>query len=93
MDRLPEPIDQDEFKTLNILAYEVGDINKALVHAWRRPKLKNAYLAEARISIADAYLQLRLVAQMLGFNFKEIMEDGEERFLERLEDIDTWRKE
>lgn len=75
-------------ETLNIITYELGDLHKCVVYSETRyPHLKEAYMAEAKIALADIITQTRLLAEMLGADFETLMVDGEERFRERMEEM------
>lgn len=73
----PEPVSE----TLNVLMYEIGDLHKALTYSRFYPEFEIAYRAEARAALADAIAQLELLAETLKFDWEELRELGDQRFL------------
>lgn len=93
MKDLPIPPDQDVFHTALVLGYEVGSIYHALIYSKRRPYLKEGYMAECRLALSDSFAMLRVLSQQLGFRPGELIEDGEERLIERIQEIVEWAKQ
>ena len=70
---------------ITIILYELGDFTKCVVYAESRyMHLKDAYMAEARIALADMITQTRLLTEAIGADWDELWRDGEERFRERM---------
>lgn len=72
-----EPVSE----TLNVLMYEIGDLHKAVTYSRFYPEYEIAYRAEARAALADAIAQMELITETLGFDWEELRELGDERFL------------
>jgi len=65
-----------------ILSYEVGDLGKCLVREyWGNP----LNVGEVKLSIADAFAQLRVIAEMANLDPGELWSLGEDHLVERLE--------
>ncbi len=81
---------------VNIITYEVGDLNKAAVFMdvkVRDDRDYRAYRAEASAALMDIILQSRLLAEALGFDYDTLSADGEERFRERMEEVAEIRRQ
>lgn len=74
-------------KVLRVLTYEVGDMNKLFSKAEDYPPERNAYLGDLRGETSDACSMLRMFCELQGWSFKEVMRFGEERYLERQDDM------
>jgi len=70
-----------------IMTYELGDLVKSLVYAEVRRDCEAAYLAEARIALADIITQTYILAEVLGADWQDLRLDGEERFRERMTEL------
>ncbi len=78
------------------LTYQVGDLVKAVYrisHCDAVASIKGgtssskAYYGEARLAVADASLQLRLLVNELGFDWYETIALGEEHHRETMEQV------
>ena len=92
-DHLPLGFQEDLLDTCNIMTYELGAIVRSLIYADRHSggpaedkDKERAYLGSARIDLADLILQCRLIAEQAGWDYAELIDDGEERFLERMKE-------
>jgi len=70
---------------LSVLTYEVGDMHKCLHRAKRYPQDKGAYLAELKVTTADALTMLCGFMRLMGWKFMDIENMGRERVQERLQ--------
>lgn len=80
--------------TTTIMTYELGSLIRALVRAraksaWGDHKSEKAYLAEARIEAADLLTQLRFLAEQMGWKMIDLENDGQERFCERMDQLEN----
>lgn len=73
----------DIFFRLSIISYEIGDLNKDIVYAFRFPDQKRAHLANAQLSLADALTQLSILCKELGFDEEELRKLGWQHLEER----------
>jgi hypothetical protein len=67
--------------TMCVLQYELGDLMKAFCYMEFYPQYKVAYRGEAKAAMADAIAQLDLICEREGWDFNELRELGDERFL------------
>lgn len=86
------PSDQDVLQSANIATYELGYLIKGLLYAKRHQQAHQeldvkAYNAEARLGLTDLINVCRIIAEQLNLDFDELVADGEERFLERMEQV------
>lgn len=93
-DRIPES--QDPLRTANIMAYELGYITHDLLYAdlkstWNDEKGVKIRLANARINLADLITMCRLLAEQMDWSWLSLIKDGEERFSDRMEEIEDQR--
>ena len=72
---------------LSVLTYEVGDMHKCLHRANRYPQDRKGYMAELRITTADAFTMLCGFIMLMGWKRLDIENLGRERVQERLEDL------
>lgn len=84
---------EDPLRTTTIMTYELGSIIRALIYAKHEHSQGNvvsvnAYLTTARIGLADLITQARLLAEQMGWKWFELENDGEERFRERMKEIE-----
>ena len=75
---------------LKIAVYEFGSIFKCLVYARNVSETKAAYLVEAKVAMSDTLNALRLVCELKDWDFKEVVALGEERYLDRVREIESW---
>ena len=75
-----------EFRTL-IISSEVGMLSKLIAYAAKFPKERSAHLADSKLAIGDALVQLKMLCLDLGFDPEEIEQLGLEHTLERFEDF------
>lgn len=92
-----EPSSDDKFFRLSIVAYEIGDLHRAIVYANRfkdDKRMRIAHLAYGKLALADALAQLYLLCLSLGWDFNELRELGALHLQERHEDFkrDGWRE-
>ena len=83
----------DELHTCNIMTYELGAVVNGLVYArhkrsWGDVKGANAREKSARINLADLITQCRLLAEQMDWPWFELEKDGQERFFERMKEIE-----
>jgi len=69
---------------LSVLTYEIGDMHKCLHRAMRYPQDKVGYMAELKITTADAMTMLNGFIQLMGWKRLDIENLGLERVQERL---------
>ena len=81
-----QPPGQAEPTNAGILAYEMGDFIKSLMfYGWGRGD--RGYWGEAHTALADVLTQLRLAACRMELDFWQAMRDGEDRYMERMEQV------
>jgi hypothetical protein len=72
-----------------IIGYEVGDLQRDIFYAEHRPEERTAHLANLKLSIGDAMVQLKMLCEDLGWDAKAIEDLGwqhlKERYVEREE--------
>ena len=81
----------DPIWTTTIMTYELGSVIRALTKARNNKAYKNeasegAYLAEARIELADLLTQSYLLAEQMGWKRIELENEGLDRFRERMDE-------
>lgn len=81
----------DPIWTTTIMTYELGSIIRALCKARNKSaygdeKGERAYLAEARIELADLLTQSFLLAEQMGWMRLELIREGSERFCQRMQE-------
>jgi len=80
-------------KTLNVALYELGNVAKAVTYAESRPAVANAYLADAKLELSDLITQCRILAEHLEVDFRQLVADGEDRFMERMKEVRDWQNQ
>lgn len=90
-----EPSSDNQLFRLSIIAYEIGDLHRAIAYASRfkdDEKARLAYLANGKLAIADALTQLYLLCISLEWDFNKLRELGVLHLQERQEDFkrDGW---
>lgn len=90
-----EPSSDDQFFRLSIVAYEIGDLHRAVVYSNRfkdDEKMRIAHLAHGKLALADALTQLYLLCLSLEWDFNKLRELGALHLQERHEDFkrDGW---
>jgi hypothetical protein len=93
--KINEPNSDDKFFRLSIIAYEIGDLHRAIVYANRfkdNEKMRIAHLAHGKLALADALAQIYLLCLSLGWDFNKLRELGALHLQERHEDFkrDGW---
>lgn len=83
---------EDPIWATTIMTYELGSLIRSLVKARLCEKKGDkkgqaAYLAEARIDLADLRMQSRFLAEQENWKLFEVDEDGYQRFCERMKEI------
>lgn len=85
-----EPSSDNKLFRMSIIAYEIGDLHRAIAYAIRfkdDEKAKAAYLANGKLALADALTQLFLLCISLEWDFKQLRELGALHLQERQEDF------
>ena len=77
--------------TVNVMAYELGAIARGVVYADAQPEAAKAHLAEARLGLVDLLTMCRLLAEQMGLDYETLVTDGEERFIERMKEVEQWK--
>ncbi len=90
-----EPSSDNKLFRLSIIAYEIGDLHRAIAYSTRfkdDEKARIAYLANGKLALADALTQLYLLCLSLEWDFNELRELGALHLQERHEDFkrDGW---
>jgi len=90
-----EPSSDNKLLRLSIIAYEIGDLHRAIAYATRfkdDDKARLAYLANGKLALADALTQLYLLCLSLEWDFDDLRELGALHLQERQEDFkrDGW---
>jgi len=85
---------EDPIWTTTIMSYELGSVIRALVKARIKSAQgdkdgERAYLAEARIELADLLTQGYLLAEQMGWKRVDLENDGCERFCERMKELES----
>ena len=75
-----------EFRTL-IISSEVGMLSKLIAYAAKFPAERPAHLADAKLAIGDALVQLKMLCLDLGLDPEEIEQLGLVHTRERFEDF------
>lgn len=70
---------------LQIMTYELGDIVKCQYRA--KVYGPKGYESEQRQAFADLTSMIRKFCEQKGWNFEELMQVGEEHYIERMRDI------
>jgi len=68
------------YRTLAVLGYQYGDLQKFIVYGERHPEYRDAYRGEARVSLADLIAQAEVICERFGWGFEETRELGHMRF-------------
>lgn len=76
-------------RTCLIMTYNLGYVVHEIVYGNNRktardPTLVSVHFAEARLNLADLMTQCRLLAEQMGWDEQGLREDGEERFIHRM---------
>lgn len=89
MDYFPKETVKDK---LVVLVYEVGDLAKALhrLDRYQGERDKAIYTAETRVSLGDILSMTHQLIETLGYDPQVILEEAQERFKERVDDIDKY---
>lgn len=98
-----EPTSDNRFFRLSIIAYELGDLNRAIVYAnrfnesngvqfgsnWKSP---DAVIAEGKLAMLDLLTQLHMLCLSMNWDFEELRELGAQHLEERQKDFirDGW---
>jgi len=82
---------EDPISTTTIMTYELGNVIRALSKARNKvafgdKKGEAAYLAEARIELADLLTMSYLLAEQMGWRRIDLENEGLERFNERMDE-------
>jgi len=90
-----EPTSDNLFYRLSIIAYEIGDLNRAIVYAERfrgDEKIRIGHLANGKLALADALTQLFLLCETLEWDFHALRKLGADHLAERHQDFkrDGW---
>lgn len=89
-----EPSSDDQFFRLSIIAYEIGDLHRAVVYAnrFKDERMRIAHLAHGKLALADALTQLYLLCLSLDWDFNKLRELGALHLQERHKDFirDEW---
>lgn len=78
------------------LTYNVGDLNKAvyrIAYCQFGDRDSKPYYKLARIAIADAVLQARILAFRLGLSWEDIVTLGEERHTQAMKEVSRGERE
>lgn len=73
-------------KTMTVMAREFGQLATAILYGNLQTEHDAAYLAEAKMAVADLLTQCRILAELLDADWEQLVSLGEERFLERAEE-------
>ena len=81
----------DPIWTTTIMTYELGSTIRALTKARNKKAFKDeagerAYLAEARIELADLITQTYLLVEQMGWDIIDLENEGKARFEERMKE-------
>lgn len=68
------------YRTLAVLGYQYGELQKFIVYSERHPEYKVAYRGEAKVSLADLLAQAEVLCERFGWVFEEMRELGHMRF-------------
>lgn len=90
-----EPTSDNLFYRLSIIAYEMGDLHRAVAYAERfknDPKIRTGYLADGKLALADTLTQLFLLCETLEWDFHKLRKLGADHLAERHKDFerDGW---
>lgn len=73
-------------KTITVIARECGQLATAILYGNLQTERDPAYVAEAKMAVADLFTQCRILAELLDADWEQLVRLGEERFLERAEE-------
>ena len=81
----------DPIWTTTIMTYELGSVIRALTkarnkRAFKDEKGERAYIAEARIELADMITQAYLLAEQMEWDIIDLENEGKARFEERMKE-------
>jgi len=82
---------EDPIWTTTIMTYELGSMIRALTkarnkRAWKDEGGEKAYLAEARVELADLLTQGYFLAEQMGWKRIDLENEGQDRFCERMKE-------
>lgn len=81
----------DPFITASIISYEAGHLLRDSFYAHlaghtpAEEQLRAGWLADAKVELSDLVTQARVLAEVLGWSFEDLMETGEAKLVERIE--------
>lgn len=82
----------DPFVTASIISYEAGHLLRDCFYSSMIDKtkeseqqLKNGWLADAKVELSDLITQARVLAEVYGWDWDELVSTGEEKLSERIE--------
>lgn len=84
----------DPYITSTIINYEAGHLVRNCFYAYLaghtpdEEQLRSGHLANARVELSDLITQARVLAEVLGWDFSELVSTGEAKLQER---IDTYK--
>jgi hypothetical protein len=68
-----------------VLVYEVGDVVKRQ-HRGSRYGVEGVY-NDQKVELSDVISMVRMFVEQKGWSFQELLELGEEHYLERMQDL------
>ena len=86
-DFVPEGRSSDEKTLVNILTYQLGSVANGLHYATiRTGNEKTGHQLMAKMGLSDLVTTCRQLAETEGWDWYEVLEMGEVRFIERMTD-------
>ena len=73
---------------LCVMFYEMGDLAKAIQRMFIHPELEEGYKQEARLALAALLLQAKILCGYWGWTLDDILQFGEEHFLETMDEYE-----
>ena len=78
----------DLFFRLSIITYELGDLHRALVYGHSFSSEQFSHVEEAKLALADLFIQLSILCFELGFSEPELKMLGWDHLRDRYKDFD-----
>ncbi len=82
---------QTRDETLLVATYELGSLIKC--HHYMKRYGPQGYMPNAKGEMSDLISMLRMYSEQMEWNFSQLMKDGEERYMERMDDLRKHGKE
>lgn len=78
---LEEVGEESIYRTLNVLGYEYGDVQKYVFYSEIHPDYADVYRGYILSGLADMLAQIKVIIERYGWDFNKVSALGSERFL------------